>query len=153
LLVGAMYYARSFFLPLVLAMLVTLSFAPLVRTLSHRGIPAAVSAVMLIILLGVGIAAGSTFLIQPVSQMITQAPTVVAQVRDRFAFLREPCARLNEAGRQVQALTEGGVATPDQAGEEPQRVVVVQSGLLAWAAGTAADIGTTFGGMLILALF
>ena len=52
LLVGALYYARSFFLPLVLAILVTLTFAPLVRVLAHRGMPAAVSAVMLVIILG-----------------------------------------------------------------------------------------------------
>ena len=40
LAVGAMYYARSFFLPLVLALLVRLVFAPLVHTLAaprHSG--------------------------------------------------------------------------------------------------------------------
>jgi predicted PurR-regulated permease PerM len=148
LLVGAMYYARSFFLPLVLAVLVTLCFAPLVRTLSHRRIPAAVSAVMLVVVLGAGLAGASTLLSQPVSEMISQAPTLATEVRDRFAFLRQPFATLNEAGRQFQALT----TSPDQVGD-PQRVVVVQSGMLAWVAGTAADIGTTFGGMLILSLF
>ena len=148
LLVGAMYYARSFFLPLVLAVLVTLSFAPLVRALAHRGIPAVVSAVMLVLLLGGGLATGSTLLSQPVSQMISAAPSLIGQVRERFAFLRQPFATLNEAGRAIQGIA----SSPDQAGD-PQRVVVVQSGLLAWAAGTAADIGTTFGGMLILSLF
>ena len=150
LAVGAMYYARSFFLPLVLALLVTLAFAPLVRTLAHRGIPAVVSAVMLIVLLGGGLATASAFLSEPVAQMISETPVVAREVRARFAFLREPFARLSTAGREVQALTDGG--TGDGA-NDPQRVVVVQSGLLAWAAGTVADIGTTFGATLILSVF
>jgi predicted PurR-regulated permease PerM len=148
LLFGALFYARGFFLPLVLAVLVTLTFAPFVRVLSHRGVPAAVSAVMLVIVLGGGIAGGATLLSQPVSQMITQAPTLVTQVRERFAFLRQPLATLSEAGRQIQAITSGGDQT-----DEPQRVVLAESGLLAWVAGTAADFGTTFGAMLILSLF
>lgn len=148
LLVGALFYARGFFLPLVLAVLVTLTFAPLVRTLSHRGVPSAVSAVMLVVVLGGGIATGAALLSQPVSQMAAQAPTLITQVRERFAFLRQPFAALTETGRQIEAIASGG----DQTGG-PERVVVAQSGLLAWAAGTAADFGTTFGAMLILSLF
>jgi predicted PurR-regulated permease PerM len=151
LAVGAMYYARSFFLPLALAILVTLAFAPLVRTLAHRGIPAAVSAIMLVIALGGGLATASAFLSEPVAQMVSEAPLVVREVRARFAFLREPFARLNAAGREVLALTDGGGG--GNGVNDPQRVVVVQGGLLAWAAGTVADIGTTFGATLILSVF
>ena len=151
LAVGAMYYARSFFLPLALALLVTLAFAPLVRTLAHRGIPAAVSAIMLVIALGGGLATASAFLSEPVAQMVSEAPLVVREVRARFAFLREPFARLNAAGREVLALTDGGGG--GNGVNDPQRVVVVQGGLLAWAAGTVADIGTTFGATLILSVF
>jgi len=151
LAVGAMYYARSFFLPLALAILVTLAFAPLVRTLAHRGIPAAVSAIMLVIALGGGLATASAFLSEPVAQMVSGAPVVMREVRARFAFLREPFARFNAAGREVLALTDGGGGGDGV--NDPQRVVVVQSGMLAWAAGTVADIGTTFGATLILSVF
>jgi predicted PurR-regulated permease PerM len=154
LLVGALFYARSFFLPLVLAILLTMTFAPLVRFLAHRGIPSAVSAVMLIVILGVGIAGASTLASGPISQMITETPQLVSKVRDRFDFLREPFARLTEASRQIQELTTGGAADQPAQPGEPQRVVVQQdSGLLGWVAGTAADFGTTFGATLILALF
>jgi predicted PurR-regulated permease PerM len=148
LAIGAMYYARSFFLPLVLALLITLAFAPLVRALAHRGIPSALSAVMLIVILGGGLATASALLSDPVAEMVSAAPVVITEVRDRFGFLREPFARLNDAGKAVQAIGEG-----TQSANDPQRVVVVQSGLLAWAAGTLADIGTTFGAMLILSVF
>lgn len=154
LLCGALFYARSFFLPLVLAILITMTFAPLVRWLAHRSIPSPVSAVMLIVILGLGIATASTFLSGPISQMISEVPELVSKVHDRFDFLREPFARLTEASRQIQALTSGsGSETATQPGE-PQRVVVQQeSSLLGWVAGTAADFGTTFGATLILALF
>ena len=103
---------------------------------------------MLVVVLGGGIATGAALLSQPVSQMAAQAPTLITQVRERFAFLRQPFAALTETGRQIEAIASGG----DQTGG-PERVVVAQSGLLAWAAGTAADFGTTFGAMLILSVF
>ena len=148
LAVGAMYYARSFFLPLVLALLVRLVFAPLVHTLAHRGIPAALSAVMLVVVLGSGMMATSAFLSKPVTEMVSGAPDAIKEVRARFAFLNEPLAKLSDAGQAVQAIDDGTHGAND-----PQRVVVVQSGLLAWAVGTAADIGATFGAMLILSVF
>ena len=37
--------------------------------------------------------------------------------------------------------------------EQPERVVLSQPGLLAWAASAAADVGTTLGATLILSLF
>jgi predicted PurR-regulated permease PerM len=147
--VAALYYGRSFFLPLVLAMLVTFAFSPIVRTLAHRGIPPAVTAVVLVIVLGIVIIGISVVLSGPLSRMITEAPTLAAEVRQRFAFLDKPFATLSEASRQIQSLTSGGSSQPG----DPQRVVVVESGWLGWLAGTAADIGTTFGAMLILALF
>ena len=146
--VGALYYARSFFLPLVLAILVTFAFSPVVRTLAHRGVPPAVTAVVLVIVLGCVIIGISALLSPPLSRMISQAPSLAAEVRQRFAFLDQPFATLSDASRQIQSLTSGSSQPGD-----PQRVVVVESGLLGWLAGTAADVGTTFGAMLILALF
>ena len=49
LLVGAFYFARAFFLPVMLALLFTLTFSPMVRYLRHRGIPSVVSAVLIVL--------------------------------------------------------------------------------------------------------
>jgi predicted PurR-regulated permease PerM len=149
LFIGALFYARSFFLPLALALLVTLTFAPLVRALLRRGIPAGVSAVLLVLVIGGGIGGASTLLSDPIAQMISEAPTVIKQVRERFAFLRQPFSTLNEASREIEALTQNA----GDAASTPERVVVAQPGMLTWAAGTLADIGTTLGAMLILSLF
>ncbi len=151
LLVGAIYYARAFFLPLVLATLVTLALAPLVRELGRRGLPAPVSAVMLVIVLAGGLATVTTLLSAPVSRIVAEAPSTISQVRERFAFLRTPFAAMNEASQGLQTMVDD--TTSAVGSKNPQRVVVVQSGLLAWAAGTAANIGTTLGATLILSLF
>lgn len=150
LLVGALYYARSFFLPLVLAILVAITFAPLIRSLVRRGIPAAVSAVVLVFVMGGFFLVAAAFLSEPISTLIQDAPAALDEVRSRFAFLREPFAMLNDAGSDLQAVFDG---QPDADPNAPERVVLVQGGMLAWAAGTVADIGTTLGATLILALF
>lgn len=150
LFVGALYYARSFFLPLVLALLVALTLSPLVRLLARRGIPTAVSAVALVIAMAAILFGIAAFLSEPVTAMVGEAPKVFEAARARFTFLREPFAMLNDAGRELQSVLEG---TSDTDPEAPERVVVVQGGMLAWAAGTAADVGTTLGATLILALF
>lgn len=150
LLVGALYYARSFFLPLVLAILIALTFAPVVRALVRRGVPAPVTAVALVVGIGLILFAGTALLSQPVTAMVQDAPTVLDDVRARFAFLREPFAMLNDAGRELQSVLDGQSETDPDA---PERVVIVQGGMLAWAAGTVADVGTTFGATLLLALF
>jgi predicted PurR-regulated permease PerM len=147
LLVGALYYARGFFLPLVLAFLVALLFAPLVRTLSHRGVPAPMSAILLVVLIGAGLALAAAVLNEPVAAMIAEAPRVIDEVRDKFAFLRQPFATLNEAGREVQAMVDGANT------QAAERVVIAQPGIIAWAAGTAAGIGTTLAATLVLAFF
>lgn len=146
LLIGAMFYARSFFLPLVLAMLITITFSPLVRHLGRWGIPAGVAAVGIVLVMGLTIAGIAAIMARPVATMVADAPTVVAEVRERFAFLRAPFTMLNDAVHQLETMGA------DTSGE-PERVVVSQPGLLAWAAGTAADIGTTLGATLLLALF
>ena len=55
LLIGVLYYARGFFLPLILALLTTLTFMPFVRSMSRRGVPPAASAMLVV--LGIGLVA------------------------------------------------------------------------------------------------
>ncbi len=145
---AALYYARSFFLPVVLGFLIALVFAPLVRSLLHRGIPAPVTAVVLVLAMGVALFGAAAYLSTPFAQSVSEAPRVLSEVRERFAFLRQPFALLNEAGRQVQSIADGASAADGE-----QKVVLAQPGILAWAAGTAAGVGTTLGATLLLAFF
>jgi predicted PurR-regulated permease PerM len=147
LLAGAVYIAHGFFLPILLAVLVTLTFRPLVRTLSRRGVPAAATAILLVLLLGTAVFAVAVVLAGPFAQMVADAPTVIAELKERFKVLSGPITLLADAGRQVQELA----ASPD--GELAQRVVIAPPSLLSWAAATLTGIGTTLGATLILAVF
>jgi predicted PurR-regulated permease PerM len=142
-----LYYARDFFLPLLLAVLVTLTFRPLVRWLSRRGIPAVATAILLVVLLGAGIVGLSVVLAGPFATMVANVPVVISELKERFEVLRRPLALLSESGRQLQEFAAG--PTPDTT----QRVVIAQPGILSWAADTLTGIGTTFGATLVLALF
>ena len=149
LLIGALYYARSFVLPFVLACLLGLTVAPLVRWLARHRIPSIVSSVLLIAVIGTAIGGTSMMLSTPVAQMAERMPVVVAELRDRFAFLRRPVATLNNAGREVEAMLQGP-AQPDT-----EKVVVADQGqgVIGWALGTLADLGTTLVATLLLAPF
>jgi len=143
---GALYYARAFFLPVILALLLTLVVEPLVRGLGRRGVPRVLSVALVVAILGGGFATISVLLSGPLSEMISATPKVVEKLQERFAFLQRPLAAMSEMGSAMQKVGQGG-------DNGPQSVVVVQSGLLASAAGTLADIGTTLGATLILSIF
>ncbi len=148
LFLGALFYARGFVLPLVLACLLTLTLSPLVTRLAHWGVPAAVSALLLVGAIGVGAAMASLVFSGPFSEVAAEMPQTVSKVRDRLAFLREPIAALNHAGRDMEGVlngTDGGVGTAT--------VVVADGGLVPWLVGTLTDVGTTIAATLVLAVF
>jgi predicted PurR-regulated permease PerM len=147
LLAGAFYYARGFVLPLFLALLVTLSFAPVVRHFSRRGIPAAATAGLIVLAMAGGLAGASVFLADPVTRMVEAAPQFAASLRQRFEGMEGPLAKIAAARKQIDLLADG--VDPDA----PQKVVLAQPGILSWAADTLSGIGGTIGATLILAVF
>jgi predicted PurR-regulated permease PerM len=146
LLLGAVYYARGFFLPLILATLISLTFMPMVRYLARRGLPPALSALLLVLAIGAAIVGTSAVLATPMTRMVADAPHIASELRDRFGFLREPMAMIVQASEQVRGLAE-------PAASDAQRVVLAQPGVLSWAADTLTGIGTTIGATLILVIF
>jgi predicted PurR-regulated permease PerM len=150
LLLGALFYARSFVLPIVLALLVTLTFAPLVRWLARRGIPAPATAVLLVVLLGAVMGLALAFLIDPVSRILAQAPDVIRQAREQVVEIGRQFAFLSEGSGGAEAAAGNGAADPDNG----EQIMAFQPGaIVAWVAGTLAGIGTTFGATLILSFF
>jgi predicted PurR-regulated permease PerM len=148
LLLGALYYARSFILPIVLAMLVALAFAPAVRVLGRRGIPAAFSAILIVSALGLATIGMSTMLSSRIAGLVEEAPAFATKIRERFAPLIQPIAALSRVGREVETMTDGVEATGRQ-----QEVVIAQPGLISWAGSALADIGTTLLATLVLTPF
>jgi predicted PurR-regulated permease PerM len=146
-LIGAVYYARTLFLPLILALLLTLTLMPAVRYFSRRGVPPGFSALIFVLVMG-GVAFGtSVILANPVAEMIAKAPQIGGQLRDRFSFLQRPIAMVLAAGEQIQRIAEPAAEA------DTQKVVVAQPGIFGWAAETLTGIGTTLGATLLLSLF
>jgi predicted PurR-regulated permease PerM len=151
LLVAALYLARAFVLPLVLAILLALTAAPLVRRLARFGIPPAVTAILLVAGMGAVAAGGAALLREPIADMVTHAPDVIRTVRDKLDVLREPFAALSQASREVtEATTPAEPVTP---GKETVTVVDRQPSLLDWLIATLADAGSTIVATLLLAPF
>jgi predicted PurR-regulated permease PerM len=68
-LVGLVYFARDFLLPVVLAFLFALTLSPIVRFLQKRGVAPSVSALVLVILLVSAFSAAAFLLSGPVSEV------------------------------------------------------------------------------------
>lgn len=146
LLIGALYFARTFFLPVMLALLVTLTFSPMVRYLRRQGIPAVVTAVLLVLAIFAFLGSAALYLSDPVSQLIADSPAIAQRIEERFQPLREPLRRVMNASAQLEELADAGSPAAE-------KVVVAQPGLAAWAANTLGGLSTTLGATLVLVLF
>jgi predicted PurR-regulated permease PerM len=139
-LVGLVYFARDFLLPVVLAFLFALTLSPIVRFLQKRGIAPVLSAIVLVILMVGAFSAASFLLSGPVSNWIDSAPEISRKIQQKLAAFRTPVEAVVEASEQVETITEGA-SSPTV-----QKVAVQQPGILS----TAAD--TLFGGLSMAAV-
>ncbi|WP_119388025.1 AI-2E family transporter [Taklimakanibacter lacteus] len=146
LLIGAFYFARGFFLPVMLALLITLTFSPMVRYLRRHGIPSVASAILLVLAIFTVFGSATIYLSDPVSQVIADAPAIAQRIEERFAPLREPLRKMMSASAQLEEMADASGATTE-------KVTVAQPGLAAWAADTLGGLGTTLGATLVLVVF
>ena len=146
LLFAALFYARGFLLPIVLASLFAITFAPLVRRLRRYWISPWVSSLLLAVALALIIAGLSTLVSEPFANMVDQAPKVASQLRHWFASFGQPFAVLNRASRDVAAIAGGDDGTH-------RTVVMAGPSVVSWVAGTLAGFGTTIAAALLLVPF
>lgn len=104
-----LYFARSFFLPVLLALLLSLLLVPAVRWLHQRlrVPPAGGGAIVLAALVGTLVVAAS-FVVEPASSWMQAIPSHIPQLQHRLEFLQAPFEKVQETTEQVQQLTGGG---------------------------------------------
>ena len=103
LLGGFLYVGREILLPILIAAVVALTLAPLIKAGSKRGISPWISGI-LIVALGIGaLALAATALAGPLSEWIGRAPEIGATVKQKLAVLEPPLAAL----RQLQTSLFG----------------------------------------------
>ena len=146
LAVGLLYFAKDFFLPVSLAFLLALVLSPIVRGLRRRGIPEVASAILLVVFVLAGLGASVYGLSTPLAKWMDDAPSIAAEVQQRFAGMKGPLQKVVEASRQIEKMAK----KPDHT---VQRVVVEEPGLVSRAATGLPSVVTHIGVTFILLLF
>jgi predicted PurR-regulated permease PerM len=147
--VNLLYTARDFFLPVVVAFLLAVTFRPTVRRLALRGIPAYATATGLAGLLLTGGLLGAYMLSGPIASWIADAPAIQQTFVEKIQALRGPFEKVSEITEKIKEA-----AVPlDEA--EVQEVVVKEGNLpaLLWIAGYPATYIITLSGAVVLSLF
>ncbi|MBZ9795412.1 AI-2E family transporter [Mesorhizobium sp. ES1-4] len=143
----ALYFARAFFMPVILAFLLALTLTPIVRLLRKRGIPEAVSATLLVLVSIFVFTSAGYVLSGPVIDLINNTSSIGQQLTERLAQFQRPVERIMKIAHQIEGLTETS--------QEPgvQKVAVAQSGFLSSAAGNILSAGTSLTIIFVLSLF
>ncbi|MCB9728793.1 MAG: AI-2E family transporter [Deltaproteobacteria bacterium] len=112
LLFFTLHFARTFFLPVTLAVLLSFLLRPLVRGLRKLRFPAWLASivVMLSVLGTVGFA--SYGLAGPAANWLEKAPRELHRLERKIRELREPVSDVGKAAKEVERLARGDSAPP-----------------------------------------
>jgi predicted PurR-regulated permease PerM len=114
----AIYGARAFLLPVVLAVLLSFLLRPVVRALHGLYVPEPVSAALILVTF-LGTVGFSVYkLSAPANAWLLTAPESLRRIQDRLETFREPIRQMQEAAEQVQNMGNVG------GGAKPQAVAI-----------------------------
>jgi predicted PurR-regulated permease PerM len=106
-----LYLARTFVVPLIVALLLSFLFGPLVRRLRRARIPPAVSAAVVLCTL-LGMAGGALYRLSgPAASWVAQAPEALSQAETKIRRLMRPLRRVSETADHVEKITDIGAAS------------------------------------------
>ena len=98
-----LYFGREFFVPVAVAILLSILFRPPVRWLERRRIPPAGGATVVVLLVVGAIGVAGFGLSVPIRSWAAKLPQSVAQAREKLADLRRPVQQLNAAAAQLES--------------------------------------------------
>jgi predicted PurR-regulated permease PerM len=113
------YFARSFLLPIVLAILLSLILYPAVRWLKRLAIPEAAGAAIVVLSLAGLLGTALYQLFEPASEWIGKMPRITEQIERKLWNVRKSMEEVSKAAQKVEALTNVD-AQPSQ--RQPQVV-------------------------------
>jgi predicted PurR-regulated permease PerM len=119
LAIGFLYLTKAFMLPLVAALIIGTTLAPLVKYADRRGMSSWMAALLLVLVL-IGIfSLAVTLLAGPIGEWIARAPDIGASVKNKFYVLDRPLAAFRELqhslmpqGDAVEVTTNQNVVLP-----------------------------------------
>ena len=94
--VAGLYFGRSILLPVVAGLIVGVTLSPAVKFGTRHRVPAAISAVLVVLLLVVGIAMLITFFAAPLTEWIARAPEMGAVMTEKMRVFDYPLSVLHD---------------------------------------------------------
>jgi predicted PurR-regulated permease PerM len=112
--VTALSVARTILLPVTLALVIGTMLSPVTKAASRYGIPAPMTAALLVLGFFALISSGIILAADPVREWIGKAPEIGAAVKEKLHFLDAPLAALNDLRQSLtNRTTQPGVITVD----------------------------------------
>lgn len=103
-----LYLGRAFFLPIILAVLLSLLLTPVVRLLKKLRIPEGLGAALVVFsLLGL-LGWGAYELAAPAYEWVQQAPRSLRKVESKLREFKKPMQQMSKASEQVEKITTVG---------------------------------------------
>ncbi len=118
---AALVIARAFFMPVILAFLLSLVFSPVRKFLERRGLRPGVTAAFIVIAIMAAIVLGVITLSGPVRDYAQEAPEILDEISRKLRTISAAVETAHEASAEVKDLTNGD--------DEPERVVVERPGI------------------------
>jgi len=108
-----MYFMRSVLLPVVLALLLSYLFRPMVRGLAKVGVNTSFGAALLMVALIATLGYGISFLATPAAGWLEKAPYGLQQLQQKLVPLKASIDQVAQASGEIEKLTSsGGVTEP-----------------------------------------
>jgi len=142
-----LYLARSFFLPIVLALLLSFLLSPVVRGLKRLHVPQGFGAALVVLALLGTLGLGIYELAGPAYDWAQQAPRSLRRLEARLAEFKKPVQAVSKATQQVEKITQVG------AGGEAPTVGVQRESLGEKLLNQTTDVLAGGAVMLILLFF
>jgi predicted PurR-regulated permease PerM len=142
-----LYFAREFFVPVILALMLDFLLSPVVRALKRVKVPEPLGAVAVLLGLVLLLTATANWLADPVRDWLTKAPITFAKTKQELQQLRRPVEEVTKTAEQVEEATKA--PEPSQATE----VVVKGPSLSERLFGTTQSIITVMVEVAILLYF
>jgi predicted PurR-regulated permease PerM len=101
-----LYFARAFFLPIVLAVLFDFLLSPLIRTLKRARIPEPLSAALVVVALLTVTGVAGYGLSGPAKEWASRLPASMRQAESRLQKLRRPVEQVSKTAEQVEQATK-----------------------------------------------
>lgn len=153
LLIAALAYARAFFVPVILSLLLSLVFSPVRRTLERAGMGPGIAAGGIVFMLVAVILLVGFLLMVPVTNWIDDAPQIGAKLELRLKEIRQSFGSEQDGESVTKVVKQIEDATTLSADEDVQEVVVKEQNYLGMLASTAPSMLVQTALVIVLLFF